>query len=55
MGCVSTRGNELDLDNPPTIIVEAVTLLSWLRLHPRAQGITERNTLLDANECERFP
>jgi len=30
MGHVSTRGKEPDLDDPPTILAQAVTLLSWL-------------------------
>lgn len=55
MGRVSTRGKEPDLESPPMILAQAVTPLSWLRMHPRAQGSTDCNTLPDAKEREGCP
>ncbi len=54
-GRASTQGKELYLDDPLTILAQIMTLLSWLRLHPRAQGNTDSNTLPEAKEREGCP
>jgi len=41
---------ETDLVGSPTLL-QALTLLSWLRLHPREQGCMHHNLVAELREC----